>query len=96
MRKQSTRIAGIALAICEARLEHGLSQRQLADWTGISAATIRKIERGEWVKPRLVLQAAAALAVLDMPTPPASMKPVHLPPLGSARLAVPAEWELAS
>jgi transcriptional regulator with XRE-family HTH domain len=96
MRKQSTRIARIALAIGEARLEHGLSRRQLADWTGISATTIRKIERGEGVAPRLVLQAATALAVLDMHTPPASMEPVHLPPIGSARLAVPAEWELAS
>jgi transcriptional regulator with XRE-family HTH domain len=42
----------IALALPEARLEHGLSQRRLAPLSGVSATTIRRIERGARVDPR--------------------------------------------
>jgi transcriptional regulator with XRE-family HTH domain len=60
----------IALAIPEARLDHGLSQRQLAALSGVSATTIRKLERGGRVAPALLIRLGAALVVLDAYRPP--------------------------
>jgi transcriptional regulator with XRE-family HTH domain len=60
----------IAISLPEARAEHGLSQRQLALLSGVSAATIRKIERGDSVDPALLVKLGATLLVLDAYQPP--------------------------
>jgi transcriptional regulator with XRE-family HTH domain len=58
-------IARIVAAIPEGRLDHGLSQRQLAALSGVSATTIRKLERGGRVDPALLVRLGVALVVLD-------------------------------
>jgi transcriptional regulator with XRE-family HTH domain len=55
----------LALAIPEARLDHGLSQRQLAALSGVSRHMIRKLERGGNVDPALLVRLGAAFLVLD-------------------------------
>ena len=59
----------IALAIPEARVEHGLSQRQLAGLSGVGATTIRKLEHGGLIDPALLVRLAATLVVLDAHKP---------------------------
>lgn len=60
----------VAIALPEARAEHGLTQRQLALLSGVSAATIRKIERGGSVDAALLVRLGATLLVLDAYQPP--------------------------
>jgi len=60
----------VAHAVPEARREHGLSQRQLAAFSGVSATTIRKLERGGEIDPVLLMRLAAAVVVLDAYRPP--------------------------
>ena len=57
-------------SISEARLEHGLSQRQLAALSGVSATTIRKAERGGRVDPALLIRLGGTFIVLDAFRPP--------------------------
>ena len=59
-------VARIAASLAEARLDHGLSQRELARLSGVTRATIAKIEAGGRVRPALVVRLAAALLVLDV------------------------------
>jgi transcriptional regulator with XRE-family HTH domain len=58
-------VARIIAAIPEGRLDHGLSQRQLAALSGVSATTIRKLERGGRINPALLVRLGTALVVLD-------------------------------
>ncbi len=60
----------IAIALPEARLEHGLSQRQLAHLSGVSRDTIRKVEEGGQVAPWLLLRLGAVFVILDAFAPP--------------------------
>jgi transcriptional regulator with XRE-family HTH domain len=60
----------IAISLPEARLEHGLSQRQLAALSGVSVATVGRAERGGRVGPALLVRLAAAVLVLDVYRPP--------------------------
>ena len=55
----------IAISLSEARLEHGLSQRQLAALSGLSASTIRRIERGGRADAALLVQFGTVLVVLE-------------------------------
>jgi transcriptional regulator with XRE-family HTH domain len=59
----------VAISLPEARLEHGLSQRQLARLSGVAATTIRKLERGGCVDPALLIKLGATLLVLDVYRP---------------------------
>jgi transcriptional regulator with XRE-family HTH domain len=59
----------IAISLSEARLDHGLSQRQLAALSGVSRPTIAKAERGGRVHPALLVRLAATLVVLDVYRP---------------------------
>lgn len=56
----------VAISLPEARLDHGLSQRQLAALSGVSATTIRKVERGGRVDPVLLVRLGVAFVVLDV------------------------------
>jgi transcriptional regulator with XRE-family HTH domain len=60
----------VAHAVPEARREHGLSQRRLAAISGVSATTIRKLERGGKIDPGLLVRLGAAMVVLDAYRPP--------------------------
>jgi transcriptional regulator with XRE-family HTH domain len=60
----------IALGLPEARLDHGLSQLQLAALSGVSATTIQKVERGGRVDPALLIRLGEVLVVLDVYRPP--------------------------
>jgi transcriptional regulator with XRE-family HTH domain len=64
--KESTPLRRIADALPEARLEHALSRRQLAALSGVSASTIRRIERGDLVDPALLVWLGTVLVVLDV------------------------------
>ena len=77
---QSTAVATkrIALSLPEARLEHGLSQRELARLSGVSATTIRKAESGRRIDPALLLQIGATLVVLDIYRAPSFVSDRHV------------------
>jgi len=55
----------IAQAVIEGRLEHDLSQRRLAEFSGVSATSIRKLERGGPIDAALLIRLAATMVVLD-------------------------------
>ena len=75
------------MAVGEGRLDHGLSQRQLARLSGVSRPTIAKIEAGGHVHPALVVRLAAALLVLDVHRQPGFDDDVDTAPLEGLRLA---------
>jgi transcriptional regulator with XRE-family HTH domain len=54
--KQATRLAGL-------RTERGLSQQELAEATGISIATLRRLERGTMTNPPLRYLANCAIVL---------------------------------
>jgi DNA-binding XRE family transcriptional regulator len=56
----------VALAVPEQRRDLDLSQRDLAAASGVSRATIAKLERGERVDPALVIRLALAMAALEL------------------------------
>jgi transcriptional regulator with XRE-family HTH domain len=62
----------VALGIVEQRHELGVSQRQLAGFSGVSRDTITRLERGRRVSPALLLRVAGVLALLELYRPPAS------------------------
>jgi transcriptional regulator with XRE-family HTH domain len=68
--ERTTLIRRIGLAVSEARLEHRLSERQLSILSGVSRATIRKLEHGGRVRPDLAVRVAAAILVCDTYRPP--------------------------
>jgi transcriptional regulator with XRE-family HTH domain len=59
----------IALAVGEARRDLGLSLRELSRWSGVSRDTISRLERGDDVRPDLIVRVAAALVVLELHAP---------------------------
>jgi transcriptional regulator with XRE-family HTH domain len=60
----------MALTIAEARSDLGVSQRELARLSGVSATTVRKLERGRGhVDPALVIRLASTLTVLELHEP---------------------------
>lgn len=61
----------VAHAIGEQRLDLGLSLRKLERCSGVSRATIKRIERGERVNPELLLRVAGVLTTLELHRPPA-------------------------
>ena len=56
----------VALAVGEQRLDLGVSLRTLERCSGVSRATIRKIERGGRVNPALLVRVAGALSTLEL------------------------------
>ena len=85
----------MALAIPEARLEHDLSQRQLAAFSGVSATSIRKLERGGDIDPRLLIRLAVTVVVLDAYRPPALEGTRSLLDSLRPQLQFTDEWEKA-
>jgi transcriptional regulator with XRE-family HTH domain len=59
----------IASAITEARVEHELSQTQLARLNGVSRRTIGQLEDSARIHLRLLLQLAAVILALDAHRP---------------------------
>jgi transcriptional regulator with XRE-family HTH domain len=68
--KTHSAVERVALALAEARVEHGLSQRQLAALSGVSRRSISKLEAGGRIDPMLVVKLGATLAVFDLYRPP--------------------------
>jgi transcriptional regulator with XRE-family HTH domain len=56
----------VARAVPEARLEHRISQRRLAELAGVSPTTISRLEGGKRVRPGLLVRIASAVFVLDV------------------------------
>jgi transcriptional regulator with XRE-family HTH domain len=67
---RTTPVASIALALPEARADHGLSQRELARLSGVSASTVRPAEAGAQIHPALLVRLGTTLVVLDAYWPP--------------------------
>jgi transcriptional regulator with XRE-family HTH domain len=86
----------VALAIPEQRRELGLSLRQLARLTGVSRATIAKLEHGGHIDPVLLLRVATALLVLELHADSFPLLPIEVE--GARRWAplLPAELEALS
>ena len=61
-----TPIDRVASSLGEARCDHSLSQRQLARLSGVSASTVRKIERGGRVDPALLVRLGATADGADV------------------------------
>jgi len=59
----------VAISLPEARLDHGLSRRALAELSGVPESTIRKAESGGQVDPALLVRLATALVILDLYQP---------------------------
>jgi transcriptional regulator with XRE-family HTH domain len=68
----------IAMSLPVARLDHGLSQRALAQLSGVSATTIRKLESGRRIDPALLLRIGATLVVLDVYRAPSFVGDRHV------------------
>jgi transcriptional regulator with XRE-family HTH domain len=66
MKTVNQTIEHMAAALTEARLDLDLSQRDLALLSGVSAATIRKLEHGGRVHPALIVRIATALTVFEL------------------------------
>jgi len=64
--KYSMPIERIATAIPEQRLELGVSQTELARLSGVSRASIAKLEAGRRIDPRLVCDLAERLTLLEL------------------------------
>ena len=62
--RTSLAVKRIAIALPEARLDHGLSQRELERLSGVTRWTIAKAERGEQVDPRLLVELGKTLLAL--------------------------------
>jgi transcriptional regulator with XRE-family HTH domain len=60
----------VAHAVGEQRLDLGLSLRKLERCSGVSRATIKRIERGVSVDPVLLLRVAGVLTTLELHRPP--------------------------
>jgi transcriptional regulator with XRE-family HTH domain len=91
MTKRNSALTRIGLAIPEQRADAGLSLSELARLAGVSRSTLTKIERGRPIEPRLLLQIAAVLTLLEVyaPIPRAPAEVLHgLPtvlwPIGGA------------
>jgi DNA-binding XRE family transcriptional regulator len=56
----------LALTVAEGRLDLDLSQRELAQLTGVSRSTIRAIEEGGRVRPEFVTRAALSLVAVEL------------------------------
>jgi DNA-binding XRE family transcriptional regulator len=61
----SPNVERVRRTLAENRRELGISQRELAAFSGVSATTIRKAENGLRVDPALVLRLAVVLAILE-------------------------------
>jgi DNA-binding XRE family transcriptional regulator len=59
-------ISRVAGGLAEARDELGLSRRRLAELSGVSRSSITKLENGGRIEPRLVIQLAVVVCVLDL------------------------------
>jgi transcriptional regulator with XRE-family HTH domain len=70
MKRYPTIPERVVLAIPERRTELALSLNQLERISGVSRATISKIERGDHVDPAVLVRLGAALVVLDAYRPP--------------------------
>jgi DNA-binding XRE family transcriptional regulator len=70
-----TLIRRIGLAVGEARVEHGVSERELARFAGVSRGTVHRLERIGRCRPDLAVKVALAVVALDLydaqPAPPA-------------------------
>jgi len=71
-----TAAARIELALPEQRRDLDVSLRELARLSGVSRSTITRLERGGRIEPRLLMQIAATLTLLELYTP--------MPPFASA------------
>jgi len=56
----------LALTVAEGRLDLELSQRELAQFAGVSRSTLRAIEAGQHVRPEFVTRAALALVAVEL------------------------------
>jgi len=65
----------VARAVPEARLEHGLSQRELARLSGVSRWAIGRVEHGRPIDSADLVCLAAVLLVLDAHRPPSLSRP---------------------
>ena len=95
MRKQITSLDRLALAVPEQRHDLELSRRALSECSGVSQATIQRIEAGVRVRPANLVRVALALTALELysePKPEQVALPLTLFPPSLA----PAEWEMAS
>jgi transcriptional regulator with XRE-family HTH domain len=66
---RNPRVERMALALAEARLELGVSQRELGRLAAVSASTIRKLERGGHVDDSLVVRLATTMTMLELYAP---------------------------
>lgn len=55
----------IALALSEGRHEHSLTRDQLAGLAGVSYSTVRRLEEGRRISPKLLMRIAVTMVVLD-------------------------------
>lgn len=70
MRKTTAFLERIALTVPEQRAELGISLNQLEKFSGVSRATIKRIESGCPVDPALLLRVAGVLTTLELHRPP--------------------------
>jgi DNA-binding XRE family transcriptional regulator len=81
-RQGSALIRRIGAAVGMARLDHGMSQSELARLAGVSRSTIAKLESGGHVRPDLAARVGSAMMVVD----------VHVPPVPASRFDQAGEW----
>ncbi len=66
MKKRSTHIDRVALALRDRRRDMGISRRELAECAGVSPATIVRLEEGTRVRPSSVTRVAVAMAAFEL------------------------------
>jgi transcriptional regulator with XRE-family HTH domain len=70
MKAYATILQRIGDALGEQRRDLGLSRREVSMFTGVSNATVARIERGDRVSAKTLLKVAGVLTMLELYSPP--------------------------